>query len=204
MVRVRLNQTTISGYVPRDPFVNKDKTFLSFTVGIDKSYMNHSGQWVNQTAWVPIKLFVSQNNSNRIDNILSRVKQGSYVVVVGTLDQSSYKNKHDETVNDVFVRATSIQVYSSADEMKNSYNGGNSSQNNNGSGYANNVPNNYNNSNGYGSSNNNGASQNNYAPQQDPYSGNDNPYENYNDSNVMDGIDGEGYNFEFLNNENTY
>ena len=124
---VKINEIIVSGFVPRDPFTNTsngEKSFMSFTVGVDKSYMNSKKEWVNQTAWVPVKLWATDN---RISKIAEKVTKGCHVLVNGQIDQSSYKDKNGNTVFEVFIRASSIQIVEAAKE-NNSNTSGNNSQ----------------------------------------------------------------------------
>lgn len=108
MAKIKLNTSlVISGYVPRDPFVNDGKSFISFTVGVDKSYMNNKNEWVNQVAWIPCKLW---STNSRIENLEKKIFKGQNVIVTGNIDQSSYKDKNGNTVNEVFVRIISIHI----------------------------------------------------------------------------------------------
>lgn len=122
MPKIKINENVISGFIPRDAFVNDAKTFISFTVGYDKSYKSQNGEWVNQTAWIPVKLWAKEE---RISRLADRIKKGVSVVVIGQIDQSNYKDNNGNNVNDVFVRAESIQVYDEGSNNSSS-NGGNS------------------------------------------------------------------------------
>lgn len=110
--KVKLNQTTISGYVPRDAYVNEAKTFLSFSCGLDDSWYNKTeGKWVNNTSWINVKLNASED---RIEALAKKIVKGVTVIVVGQIKQDSYKDKNGNNVNDVYVRATQIFVLDEA------------------------------------------------------------------------------------------
>jgi len=129
--KIKVNQSIVSGYIPKDAFINESKTFLQFSLGYDKSYRGQDGKWVNQTAWIPVKLWAKED---RINRLAEKVKAGSYAVVTGVMDQSSYPDKNGNRINDVFLRADSIQVY---DESSGSANNNNAASNKNTASYEN-------------------------------------------------------------------
>jgi single stranded DNA-binding protein len=133
-VKIKVNQSIVSGYVPRDMFTNEKNTFGSFTVGYDKSYKSQDGTWVNQTAWIPVKIWAKED---RIKRLKERIKKGVSVIVTGTMDQVLYKDKDGKDVQDVYLRVgatDSIQVYDYGDDNSqsnaSSYNDNNASYEN--------------------------------------------------------------------------
>lgn len=145
MGKIKLNQVIVSGYVPRDAYVNDKKTFLSFSVGIDDSWFNNvTNKWVNNTSWLNVKV---NGKEDRISALAKKLVKGANVIVTGQMKQDTYPDKNGITVNDVHIRALSIQVL---DESS-----GNGSSNGNYSGSANGNGNYSGNNNNAGSANGN-------------------------------------------------
>lgn len=107
MGKIKINQVIISGYVPRDTYVNEKRSFLSFSCGVDDSWFNNTeNKWVNNTSWINVKLNAKED---RINALAAKLVKGANVIVTGQLKQDSYPDKNGNTVNDVYIRATQIQ-----------------------------------------------------------------------------------------------
>lgn len=130
MGKIKINQVIVSGYVPRDAWVNDKKTFLSFSCGIDDSWFNNvTNKWVNNTSWLNVKV---NGKEDRITALAKKLVKGANVIVTGQMKQDTYPDKNGVTVNDVYIRAMSIQVL----DKSSGYSSGNGSNGSNGSGSA--------------------------------------------------------------------
>lgn len=102
MAKIKINNAIIGGFVPRDMFVNESLTFCSFSVGVDDSYKDSNGQWVNNTDWINVKFW---GKPDRIKRLAQIVKAKTYIIVEGKMKQSSYKDKNGNPVNETYLKA---------------------------------------------------------------------------------------------------
>ncbi|MFH1725107.1 MAG: single-stranded DNA-binding protein [Elusimicrobiota bacterium] len=102
------NLVLISGYLARDPdvrFTQKGTAICHFTVGVTRRFKdNASGEWKDDTAWVPVDLF-----GEAADRLKDKLKKGCPVHVEGRLRNREYEDKTGNTRKVLDVVARRVQ-----------------------------------------------------------------------------------------------
>lgn len=79
-MKIQLNKVAAVGYVTQT-FKNDAGTVLSFSLGIDDSYLNQQrNEWVNRTNWIPCRVF----DQKRIERLYGKIDK-CIVLVEGEL-----------------------------------------------------------------------------------------------------------------------
>lgn len=106
----------IIGSIGQDATVNNvnSKTVVNFSVAHSEKYKDQNGQVVNKTVWVNVSYWVDRTT------IAQYLKKSTNVYVEGLPSVDTYKNKDGQTVAQLRLRATMVQLL-----------GGNKQENNN-------------------------------------------------------------------------
>ena len=100
-----MNNLNLIGRLVRDVELkvlkNSDNHVVSFTIAVD----NYSSKEEKTTSFIPCVAF-----SKNAEIIAKYVKKGDLVAISGRLNQRSYKDKQDKTINVVEVIVTNVDL----------------------------------------------------------------------------------------------
>lgn len=100
-----MNNLNLIGRLVRDVELkvlkNSDNHVVSFTIAVD----NYSSKEEKTTSFIPCVAF-----SKNAEIIAKYVKKGDLVAISGRLNQRSYKDKNDKTINVIEVIVTNVDL----------------------------------------------------------------------------------------------
>lgn len=103
----RLNKVLLSGRIASDielRYTGKGTPVVKFTLAVDKSVKDESGQWQNKADFIDIQAW-----SKWAENVNNNAHKGSAIIVDGRLETQSYVDKDNNNRKAVFVTADYIQ-----------------------------------------------------------------------------------------------
>lgn len=101
-----MNNATISGNLGRDPDIRNagGGNVAGFTVAVNNSYKDRSGEWVEKTAWVRCSAF------GRLADKVSELRKGDGVVVTGKLESRQWQDKDGNKRESLEINAYSVEA----------------------------------------------------------------------------------------------
>ena len=107
---------SVIGTLGSDATVNNvnNRTVVNFSLAHSEKYKDSNGQVVNKTVWVSVSYWVERTS------IAQYLKKGGNIYCEGIPSVDTYKNKDGQTVAQLRLRATMVQLL-----------GGNKQENNN-------------------------------------------------------------------------
>lgn len=96
----------VIGIIGQDATINNvnSKTVINFSVAHSEKYKDQNGQVVNKTVWVNVSYWVDRTT------IAQYLKKSTNVYVEGLPSVDTYKNKDGQTVAQLRLRATMVQL----------------------------------------------------------------------------------------------
>lgn len=83
---------------------NDGTNAYSFDVAINQSKKDEAGNWVDEAFFIKVKFF------SKSDYYADKLVKGARVVILGSLVQEQWKDKNDETVKRLVIKANQIEV----------------------------------------------------------------------------------------------
>jgi single-strand DNA-binding protein len=96
----------VIGVIGQDATINNvnSKTVVNFSVAHSEKYKDQNGQVVNKTVWVNVSYWVDRTT------IAQYLKKSTNVYLEGVPSVDVYKNKDGQTVPQLKLRATMVQL----------------------------------------------------------------------------------------------
>lgn len=91
-----MNKCILFGNVGKDPEIRKLESgtmVAKFSLATNKSYTNHKGEKVTETAWHNIVLW-----NKLAESAEKYVKKGNSIIIEGEISYRSYQNKEGQTI----------------------------------------------------------------------------------------------------------
>lgn len=101
-----MNIATISGNLGRDPDVRQlgSGSVANFTVAVNNSYKDKSGEWVEQTAWIRCAAF------GALAPKAAELRKGDGVVVSGKIEVRQWQDKDGNKRESTEINAYTIEA----------------------------------------------------------------------------------------------
>lgn len=107
-------QTTICGHLGQDPelrYTQTGRSVCNFSVAVDRSYTDSTGQRHAQAAWYRVATWGAT-----AENCAQYLTKGSLVLVVGTVDASGFIDRDGKPAASRELTARSVQFLSSSQQ----------------------------------------------------------------------------------------
>jgi len=101
----------LSGRLTRDAFnavTQKGQSYSKFDIAVNRRYMDASGNWQEEVAFVPVSLW-----GPAAERAKDRLKKGVPVMVEGRLTQNEYTNKAGVQQKELVVNTRRVQILQS-------------------------------------------------------------------------------------------
>ena len=105
-----LNKVFLAGRLTRDPelqHTSQGTPFTRFTIAVNRSYKDRSGNWQEETSFIDIVVW-----GDAADRAVSRFNKGTEILVEGRLRQSSWETDSGEKRSKIEVVADRAQLLS--------------------------------------------------------------------------------------------
>ena len=106
-----LNTVLLSGRLTRDAFnavTQKGQAYSKFDIAVNRRYMDASGNWQDEVAYVPISLW-----GPAAERAKDRLKKGVPVLVEGRLVMNEYTTKAGVQQKELVVNTRRVQILQS-------------------------------------------------------------------------------------------